>query len=299
MRKVIGAGEAVLDIIFRDNMPERALPGGSVFNSMVSLGRRGIPVLFIGELGSDRAGRLITDFMIDNQLSTEYIRFFEGNTPVSLAFADARQQVFWEFYSDFPDVRLPFKRPDIHADDMLLLSSYFAVNPALRKETGGLLADAVRQRAIVYYDINFRKPHAGERLQLTPAFNENFGLSTVVRCSSEDLEALFPGESAEEIYARHISPCCRYFIVTQGEGEILLMTGAFEKRYPVDGFVPVGAIGAGDGFNAGFIYAIMRDGVLLRDFEDLPEGQWDRLVESGKRFAAAVCRSAENYVPRT
>lgn len=37
MRKVIGIGETVLDIIFRDEQPISAVPGGSTFNAMVSL----------------------------------------------------------------------------------------------------------------------------------------------------------------------------------------------------------------------------------------------------------------------
>ena len=36
MRKVIGIGETILDIIFRDGQPTAAVPGGSVFNGIVS-----------------------------------------------------------------------------------------------------------------------------------------------------------------------------------------------------------------------------------------------------------------------
>ncbi|MDR1632918.1 MAG: PfkB family carbohydrate kinase [Dysgonamonadaceae bacterium] len=299
MRKVIGIGETILDIIFRNNQPEKAVPGGSVFNGMVSLGRCGIPALFISELGNDRVGRLIKDFMIENHISPEYIHFFDnGSSPVSLAFSDDRQNVSYQFYRDFPDKRLQFKFPEIQADDILILSSYFAVNPVLRKEIVRLLTYAEQQKAIIYYDLNFRKPHAGERLQLMPGFIENFEFSTIVRCSSEDLEVLFPGETVTEIYKTHLSPYCKYFIVTQGEKDILLKTETFEKTYPVESFVPVSTIGAGDNFNAGFIYAMMRDQVLRQDLLHLQEKQWDKLIESGKRFASAVCLTMENYVPK-
>ena len=56
MRKVIGIGETILDIIFKNNQPTKALPGGSVFNAMISLGRLHTPVCFITELGQDRVG---------------------------------------------------------------------------------------------------------------------------------------------------------------------------------------------------------------------------------------------------
>lgn len=33
MRKIIGIGETILDIIFRNNQPSHAVPGGSTFNT--------------------------------------------------------------------------------------------------------------------------------------------------------------------------------------------------------------------------------------------------------------------------
>ncbi len=52
MRKVIGIGETILDIIFRNDQPSAAVPGGSVFNGIVSLGRMGVNVCFISETGN-------------------------------------------------------------------------------------------------------------------------------------------------------------------------------------------------------------------------------------------------------
>ena len=37
MRKVIGIGETVLDIIFKNDQPIGAYPGGSTFNAIISL----------------------------------------------------------------------------------------------------------------------------------------------------------------------------------------------------------------------------------------------------------------------
>ena len=56
MRKVIGIGETVLDIIFKNEQPIGAVPGGSVFNGIISLGRAGVNASFISEAGNDRVG---------------------------------------------------------------------------------------------------------------------------------------------------------------------------------------------------------------------------------------------------
>ena len=73
MRKVIGIGETILDIIFKNNQPYIAVPGGSTFNGLISLGRLGIPVSFISEVGNDRVGEIIRSFMKENNLSTQYV----------------------------------------------------------------------------------------------------------------------------------------------------------------------------------------------------------------------------------
>ena len=54
MRKVIGIGETVLDIIFKNGKPIEAVPGGSSFNAVISLGRSGVNASFISEAGNDR-----------------------------------------------------------------------------------------------------------------------------------------------------------------------------------------------------------------------------------------------------
>ena len=71
MRKIIGIGETILDIIFRNNQPSHAVPGGSTFNTLISLGRLGVPATFISEIGKDTVGDIILDFMKKNGVSTE------------------------------------------------------------------------------------------------------------------------------------------------------------------------------------------------------------------------------------
>ena len=68
MRKIIGIGETILDIIFRNNQPSHAVPGGSTFNTLISLGRLGVPATFISEIGKDTVGDIIIDFMKKNGL---------------------------------------------------------------------------------------------------------------------------------------------------------------------------------------------------------------------------------------
>jgi len=297
MRKVIGIGETILDIIFQNNQPQKAVPGGSTFNCMISLGRCKVPALFISELGNDRVGELIKGFMKENNLSTDYIDFFEeGQSPVSMAFLDENQNAEYQFYKEFPKQRLNIEFPVIHKNDIVILGSYFAVNSVLREKVKALLVYAKKQGAIIYYDINFRKAHAGDRLRLMTNFIENFQYSTVVRCSDEDLQTLYPDESLEDIYTNRLSHYCNNWIITKGEKGVLLKTSSFQKEYQTEAVTPVSTIGAGDNFNAGFVLGLLQHAIELNNLAALPEKKWDNLIDLAQLFAKEVCLSMDNYV---
>jgi fructokinase len=160
-----------------------------------------------------------------------------------------------------------------------------------------LLLYARSQQAILYYDINFRKAHAGKRQALLPHFIENFEQATIVRCSDEDLEVLFPQQSLSEIYERYFLPAKKILIVTRGEKDIELRTPSWGKNYPVKAVIPVSTIGAGDNFNAGLVYGILKNNIPTTSFGSLPEKQWDQLIQWAQFFATRVCLSPDNYVP--
>ena len=167
MRKVIGIGETILDIIFRDGRPYIAMPGGSVFNTLVSLSRVGVQTSFIGELGDDRVGRSILTFMEENGMATDYVDLFsEGLSSISLAFLSEGQDADYMFYSNCSKRRSNIMMPDIRPDDIVIFGSYYALNADTRDRVMDIVQYAKKQRAIVYYDPNFRKSHAHEAIQL-------------------------------------------------------------------------------------------------------------------------------------
>lgn len=53
MTRIIGIGETVLDILFKEDQPQKAVPGGSTFNSIVSLGRAGVNCAMVTDVGGD------------------------------------------------------------------------------------------------------------------------------------------------------------------------------------------------------------------------------------------------------
>lgn len=299
MRKVIGIGETILDILFKDNQPMAAVPGGSVFNGIVSLGRLGVPVTFITETGNDRVGNMILDFMRDNGVNTDHVNVFpEGKSPVSLAFLNDRNDAEYIFYKDYPSLRLEVGLPDIQRDDIVMMGSYYAVTPQLRDKVKELLDQARSQGAIIYYDVNFRSTHRNEAIRLLPTILENFEYADIIRGSVEDFENMFSLADADRIYRSKVAFYCSRFVCTQGGGDIRLFTNSFAKSYPVDALQTVSTVGAGDNFNAGIVFGLLKYRIRRDDLDELTEADWDDVIRCGKDLSAHVCMSLHNSISR-
>ena len=297
MRSVFGIGETILDIIFKEEQPYKAVPGGSVFNGLVSLGRLQVPVTFISEVGKDQVGDLILRFMAQNHISTQYIdRFPDGKSPISLAFLDANRNAKYAFYKDYPTQRLEVPFPRIEADDIFIIGSYYALNPALRPRMVEFLQYAHERKAIIYYDLNFRKAHAHEAIRLMPTVLENLEYADIVRGSDEDFLNLFGEQAGDRVYADHIQFYCDRLITTYGAKGVDLYTRRFKQHYDALAIEPQSTIGAGDNFNAGLIFGLLKEDVRLKDLADLTPDSWERIIRHGMALAGEVCQSYDNYI---
>lgn len=256
--RVIGIGETVLDILFKDDQPQKAVPGGSTFNSIVSLGRAGVPCAMVTEAGGDHIGDIICRYLSDNGVSPEYVCRHEGiKSHISLAFLDENNDAQYVFYKDHASVSLDGNLPAITQDDVVLFGSFFAINPAIRKVVGGLLHAAREAGAWLYYDVNFRKNHIADLPNVIDNIEENMQLADVVRGSIEDFGHLYNLQNGDEIYKR-VYRFCDTLILTDGAHPIRVYSPDGCETYPVQPVDTVSTVGAGDNFNAGYIYAMLQ-----------------------------------------
>lgn len=299
MRKVIGIGETILDIIFRDNQPIGAVPGGSVFNSMVSLGRSGVDATFISETGNDRVGEYIIQFLRDNGVNADNVAVYsDSKSPISLAFLNDDNDAEYLFYKFDQHVSTDNNYPDVRADDIIMLSSFYALNPITRPQVEGLLALARSRGAIIYYDVNFRASHRSDIMKITPNLIENLEYADIVRGSTEDFGFIYGKSDPDKVYKSEISFYCKNFVCTNGGNPaVLLAKNGLRKEYPAEEIETISTIGAGDSFNAGVVYGLIRYGITHDMIErGLSESQWDGLIRCANAFSAECCKDIYNYV---
>lgn len=295
-RKVIGIGETVFDIIFKDNKPVNAIPGGSTFNSMISLGRCGVPATFLSETGDDHIGNLICSYLEENGVSSADVDK-NGKSHLSLAFLNERNDANYVFYKDHPHDKAEMRLPEINADDIILFGSYYAINPVIRHKVKALLDYARKQGAIIYYDLNFRASHKDEKDLLLPTIIENFGYADIIRGSNEDFEIVFGYTDFSSIANRDFMQG-KTLIYTCGSEPTLLKTSQETViSHVVKPIEVVSTIGAGDNYNAGVIFSLIRDNISRDSLKKgLTEEQWHDILNTAQSFSAECCQSMENCV---
>jgi len=297
MRKIIGIGETILDILFKNNQPTKAVPGGSTFNAMVSLGRLNIPATFISETGDDKVGEIIRNFMTDNNLSVDYMdKNHDSKSAVALAFLNEKSDAEYVFYKDYPNQKIDNTFPRIESDDIILFGSYYALSPSLRPKMLDFLQMARDSNALIYYDVNFRQSHAGEAVRLSSSLIENFEFADIIRGSQDDFQYLYNSVDVNKIYKEKIKFYSPYFIYTAADKGVELRANDFSKRYNSHEISPVSTVGAGDSFNAGVLFGLLKSRIRRADLPTLTESEWDTIIKCGLDFASEVCKSFDNYI---
>ncbi|HOU02778.1 MAG TPA: PfkB family carbohydrate kinase [Bacteroidales bacterium] len=296
MRKIYGIGETVLDIIFKNDTPQAAKPGGSVLNSLVSMGRIGMPVSFISDYSQDDVGELVERFLKNNGVNTRLVhRFKKGNTSLAMAFLDENNDAHYTFYKNKPAERIDIKLPEIKKGDIIQYGSFYAIWTEIRRRFRNFIRDAKDNGAIVLYDPNFRKTHIPELVKLKPLIIDNIEISTLIRGSDQDFRNIFGTGSADDTW-NIISNHCKCMIYTANEEGVFVRTPSFSGKFPVKKITPLSTIGAGDSFNAGVITSLFEKRIRAEQLTELTETEWSEIISVAVDFATDVCCSYNNYV---
>lgn len=268
-----------------------------MLNSSVSLGRLGLDVYFISDYGKDEVGDTIDVFLRENNVKTDHVvRFEKYKSALALAFLDDKNDASYTFYKDFPVSRLEDVSVDFSNKDYLLFGSFFAITESIRNSLERLLNAARKAGTTIIYDPNFRKPHLHELDKVKPWIIENMGFADIVKGSDEDFQLIFNVNNADEAYIKVNNSGCENMIYTRGPEAVDVLTPEINISIEVPPVDTVSTIGAGDNFNAGIVYSLLKQKYYAPDLKYLPTSAWEKIVNTGIAFAADVCKHYENYI---
>jgi len=296
MRKIYCIGETVFDIIFKNGQPVAAKSGGSMLNSTVTMGRMNLPAFFISEYAFDNIGDEINSFLNSCNVNTQFVyRYHDGKTSIAIAFLNEKNDAQYSFYKQLPEKRLSINFPKPNVEDIVLFGSFYALNKEVRVQVKNFVESAKESGAIIIYDPNFRKSHLHELSELMPVIKENLKPATLVRGSNEDFNMMFGTGNVDEAY-NITSEYCGLLVYTNNSEGVYLKAPGSKIFSPAHKIEPVSTIGAGDNFNAGIIYGLIKENIFLKDLSSLKAEKWQQLLKCGTDFASEVCMGFDNYI---
>ena len=301
-RQIYTIGETVFDIIFKDNVPNHGNPGGSVLNSAVTLGRLGLKPIFLSDFCNDLIGQVIKTFLKENSVTSKPIIINnDKQTSIALAFLDQNNNAQYEFYKQKPSQK-DFQELDIEfqSNDVLLFGSFYAIMPEIRFCMSEVLKKAKDKETIIVYDPNFRKPHLKDLPKVKSFIEENIRFSDIVKGSDEDFSLIFNTLNDVETFKEleKINPKAHFFLTKADKGCSYYYKGVI-KNFDVPKITPVSTIGAGDNFNAGIVYSIIKQQITKTYLNNqLSEKQITEIVMDSVKFSQSVCQSTFNYISK-
>lgn len=294
MAKIYSIGEILLDIIFRNGTAVASKAGGSMLNASVSLGRMGVPVSLISELGNDAAGEIIVKFLLANEVDVSLIaREESGRTGIALAFLDDQAKASYDFFKQKPVQRLQIPLPDFYEADYFLFGSSFSLDVQIQPFLCKMMEECRRNNCTVFYDPNIRAHKLTEEQQRL--LRKNLTSADIIKASDEDLLAICGHDDIKRFAKELPLEPNQIIICTRGEkgADFLVRNQHYSIAAPATKVVST--IGAGDTFNAGLMGALCLLGVGK---EKLFEAKWSLIIEAAIRLASEVCQSEDNYASK-
>ena len=193
---VLVVGEALVDIVKRQDGSTETFPGGSAANVAVALARLGRDAGFVTSFADDEHGRLIADHLAASGVRLVTDPHVIPRTSSALATLQADGSARYTFDIDWRigAVEVPDPPLAVHA------CSLGAVLTPGCDDVRALMA-RLRPTSTTSYDVNMRPSVTGVGPPIAKTVEATVALSDIVKASDEDLEALYPGESEDDAAA--------------------------------------------------------------------------------------------------
>ncbi|MTV25082.1 carbohydrate kinase [Nitriliruptoraceae bacterium ZYF776] len=300
---IVVAGEALVDLVPRDDGAFTALPGGSPCNVAVGLARAEVPTAFLGALSADGFGVRVRGHLEAAGVDLTLAPVSDAPTMLAVVHLDEDAHASYGFYLDGT------AGASLAAGDLPILPAEaplhvsFGAIGATHPGAGAALVQLVRResrRRAVCLDPNVR-PNvlADDPNGYGAALDELVRWCTLVKASDEDLAALHPTVPPEDTAARWAETGPAWVVVTRGGDGAVAHGAAGRVEVPGRDVEVVDTVGAGDAFTAGLLAALHRRGDLVPGRTDHLDVDTIRAALEHASLVAALTCTREGADPPT
>lgn len=280
MLDVLTIGDAMITFNPAVNGPLRFVQsferkvGGAELNFAIGCSRLGLSTGWVSRLGEDEFGKYIYNFVRGEGIDVSEVKLVEGYS-TSLNFKEIMEDgsgrtFYYRHQSPTTALTIESLKEDMFKNIRLLHIT--GVFPAIDKEKNvdlikHAIIEAKKHGVLISFDPNIRlklwsKQEAGHHLKEFLPYVDIFLTGT------EEAEILLGTNDPREIIERSHSYGISYVAIKLGEnGSIGSYNGEVIEAPP---FIPkkvVDTVGAGDGFDSGFIYGLLNNWTLEKTLQ--------------------------------
>ncbi len=231
-------------------------PGGSVFNTAISLGRLGVSTGLFTGLSNDMFGKQLQAALDESRVDISLASI--SNRPTTLAFVELiNGQASYAFYDENTAGRMigPNDLPELPAQIKALFLGGISLACDPCADTYLKLAQLNSANRTLMLDPNIRPDFIKDENRYRARMHQLIGMSDILKVSDEDLTWLIRSpkpviDKAAELLDQGPS----IVILTCGaDGAIGFLKDGRKIQIPAIPVDAVDTVGAGDAFNAGFL----------------------------------------------
>ena len=267
---ILCCGEALIDMLPRKTETGaqcfQPFPGGSVFNTAVTLGRLDIPAGLFTGLSDDLFGTQLAQHL--TQSHVDYSLSARSSRPTTLAFVTLTDgQARYAFYDENTAGRMlePADLPTLpdHITGLFFGGISLMVEPAAQAYEALMLREAPTRPVML--DPNIRPTFIADAPIYRARLERMVAAASVVKVSDEDLHWVMGDGPLDELATALREKGPAILFVTQGAEGVRVFSGEAPFTIPATRVEVKDTVGAGDTFNGAFLAALYRDGLFSKN----------------------------------
>ena len=262
---ILSAGESLIDMVPENGM-YRPLPGGSVYNTAVALGRLGARTGFLWPFSQDAFGAMLRGPLVEAGVDLSLSPASRLPTTLALVFLNNGNATY-SFYDDGTAGRMFAAESLPQALDTL--DALFIGGISLTQDPCGATVEQLAHQAsaagkVVSIDLNIRPSFIRDENSTRARYNRLLKVADIVKISDEDAEWLFPEAAPADAAMRLLDVGPKLILRTHGSEGATAIHASGSYTHPAQKVSVADTIGAGDTFNAGLLTSLAETASLSK-----------------------------------
>ncbi len=261
---IVCCGEALIDMIPYDlkNGKIAYIPkvGGAVLNTAISLGKIGAKISFLGSISKDIFGKSILEELKKSKVDTSLCMLSSFNSTLAFAHIENGTTTYLFIDENSANKNISLKNhPKLSKEvDTLYIGGISLMSEPSGEEIEHFINRESADK-VVFFDPNIRPNFIHNKEVYMKRFKNILKQCDIIKVSHEDLEWIYPNEEFDKICDKWLKLGVSIVVLTKGSNGATAKTKTLEVNSLGHSIKVIDSIGAGDIFNAGFLFSLRQN----------------------------------------